>query len=263
MVHLHLLWLLIQRDIKVRYKAPWLGVVWAFAVPLAVSLVLMVVFGHVLPIFDTPGTFFLFVVTAMFPWNFLQLSVSTATTSIQDNAEMVQKVRFPRITLPLAVVGAHGFNFLCALLVLSLFVGMANGFTGWIVLLPVVVGLQVLFTVGVVLLVSSLQVAFRDVRYLVEVGLWLWFYLTPVFYPMALVSRVPENIFFRLYTMNPMVSFVSLFRVVLLGPDNAGMVGGMSVAWCLAMATLGTALVLVCGLITFRGREPVFADLVQ
>jgi ABC-type polysaccharide/polyol phosphate export permease len=250
------------RDIRVRYKAPWLGAVWAFVVPLVVSLVLMLVFGHLLPVAPEPSKFFLFVATAMFPWNFFQASVSSSTTSIQENAELIQKVAFPRAILPLAIVGANGFSFLCALLVLSVMVWWMSGATWWVLLLPCAILLQGLFTVGVAWIVAGLQASYRDVKYVVEVGLWLWFYLTPVFYPMTWVHQL-GGMWAALYLANPMVSLISLFRVALLGPETAELLTSSAVMGCLATAIVGTSAVLVVGWWVFQRHEPALADLVQ
>ena len=127
-------------------------------------------------------------------------------------------------------------------------------------LLPLVVGLQLVFTIGAVLLVAGLQVRYRDVKYLTEVGLLLGFYLTPIFYPLDLISS-GSRILHLVYLLNPMVWIVELYRLALLGGTSGPSV--LSPMSALGIAAIASAGLFLAGLLTFRRHEPTFADWVM
>jgi len=259
--HRDLLFWLAAKEIKVRYKSPVLGVLWALLVPLLVSLILWVIFTWVMPVPKMRYPFFLFLIVAMFPWSFFSQSVSAAVMSVLEAGPLIKKHAFPRALIPLSVVAAHLFNFVVALaVVLGILFASGLPVSRWVWLLPVVIGLHVALTTGVALLVAGLQVRYRDVKYLTEVGLVLWFYLTPIFYPLELVLHAPPVLGF-LYLLNPLVWVVELYRIALLGGSS----GPMFLAGPLAVGTAAVVSVGICtvGLSIFRRYEPTFADWVM
>lgn len=256
--HRDLLFWLAAKEIKVRYKLPLLGFLWALLVPLALSLILWFVFTYVMPVPMARYPFFLFLIAGMFPWNFFAQSVSNATMSMLDAGSLIKKTAFPRAVVPLSIVAANGVNFsLAMLVVVGIIVASRAPLSPWIWGLPLVMALHVLLTTGIVLLVAGLQVRYRDVKYLTEVGLLLWFYLTPIFYPLELVARIPAALR-MVYLLNPFVSIVELYRLALLGAVSGATVIAPPMALSLAIAfSVGALLV---GFATFRRHEPTFAD---
>ncbi|MGH7377734.1 MAG: ABC transporter permease, partial [Candidatus Methylomirabilales bacterium] len=208
---LELLYLLALKDWKVRYKSAGLGFLWALANPLCQGGVLIVIFSSFirLPVENYPA----FLLTAIFPWAFFSLSLSAATNAIVDNAPLIKKVYFPRGILPLSAIAANLANFAFSLGILCLIL-LALGVrpAPSLLLLPLVVLLQLLLLAGLGLLTASLNVPYRDVRYLVEITLLLWFYATPIFYPPSMVPARLRGI----YMVNPMAGLVTMYRDVLL-----------------------------------------------
>ena len=246
---LELLYLLALKDWKVRYKSPTLGFLWALAHPLCQGGVLIVIFSWFfrLPVENYPA----FLLAGMFPWAFFSLSLSAATNSIVDNAPLIKKVYFPRAILPLSAIAANLANFafsLGILLLLLLALGVPPAPS--LLLLPLVVLLQLLLLAGLGLLTASLNVPYRDVRYLVEMALLLWFYATPIFYPPSMVPETLRGI----YMMNPMAGLVTMYRDVLFY--------GRPFDLSRMTTTLGVILLIgALGLFVFRRHEGDFADL--
>jgi len=248
-----LFWLTVK-EIKVRYKVAVLGVLWAIVVPLALSGILWLVFSHFLRIGMTEVPYFIFLMTGMFPWTFFSQSVSQALGSILDSGALIQKTAFPRILLPLSIVLANFVNFLCALLVAIIVIALSGWpMSAWLSILPLVVLLHAVFVTGISLLVAGLYVRYRDVKYVTEVVLILWFYITPIIYPTTFVDRLPAGLQI-LYLMNPALGITELYRLALLGTSGLA----PSTAFMLSASTAAGA--LFCGLAVFRRHEPNFAD---
>lgn len=257
--HRDLLFWLAAKEIKVRYKRPLLGVLWALLVPLVSSLILWFVFTYVLPMPPGQQPFFLFLIVGMFPWNFFAQSLTHSTTSVLDAGALIRKTRFPRALVPLSVVAANLFNFVLALaMVTGLVMAISRRISPELWLLPLAVTLQLSLTIGMALLISSWQVRFRDVKYLTELGLVLWFYLTPVFYSLETIVRIPLLVR-RLYLLNPCVGILELYRLALFGQSSVS----SSVLWSItAIAGVWAVAILVVGLWIFRRQEPTLADFV-
>ena len=256
--HRDLLCWLAAKEIKVRYKLPWLGVLWAFLAPLCLSLILWLVFTSIMPMPAARCPFFLLLLTGLLPWNFFAQSVSHATMSVLDAGTLIRSTAFPRALVPLSIVAANLFNFLTALLVMMAVMGLSGfGLGRWIWLLPLAIGAQVLLTTGLALIVSGLQVRYRDVKYLTELGLLAWFYVTPIIYPLELMARGPAAL--RLIgVMNPLVGVVELYRLALFGPiPGPGFVAPAAVFAVTAVGAIGACAI---GLAIFRRHEPTFAD---
>jgi len=253
-----LLFRLAGKDVRVRYKSALLGWLWSLIVPLSISAIFFVIFTYVAPVPKTGVPFFLFLLAAVFPWMFFANSVSHATMCVLESGALIKKHRFPRAVIPLAVVMSQVTNF-CAGLVIVIGVVLVHGMplTLWMGLLPVAVGLELLLTAGVALCVSLLQVHYRDVKYVVELSLLLGFYLTPIFYPVALVGGSPPWVQ-AAYLANPMVHIVELFRLSLLGAA-AGPAVLPPLATAAAAAVTATGF-FAAGISLFTRHEGTLAD---
>lgn len=203
---------LVIRDLKARYKNSVLGFLWSLLNPLLMMGVFTVVFKVLMPndIPDYP----LFVLLGILPWNWCTSSVMGGITSIVGNAHLIKKVAFPRELLPISTVVSNMVNFLLALIPLGA-VTLAFGvpLTPLLALLPVIIFLQLVFLAGLALLLSCLQVYFRDTGHIFDVLLLAWFFLSPVFYR---VEDLTEQWARLMYILNPMASLISLYRLVVL-----------------------------------------------
>ena len=251
---------LASKEIKVRYKHPILGLLWALLVPVSMILIFSFVFSVFLKTPYQQVPFVAYISTAIFPWTFFQLAVGSCATCVVDSGSLIKKVYFPRELIPLSVVLANLVNFLISMgfLVLALrFLGIE--WTWRLILLPFVIMLHIIFTTGLALVVSALQVQFRDMKYIVEIALALWFYLVPVFYPVSILQSYSLPVM-TLYFLNPMVGIVTLYRWILLPPYTEllpsfipwmGLVG-YNIVIGVGMLVIGTRI--------FRKHQGVFAD---
>jgi lipopolysaccharide transport system permease protein len=247
-----LLYFLTWRDIQVRYKQTVLGVIWAVLQPLLTMAVFTLFFGRLggLPSDDLP--YAIFTLAALVPWGFFANTLTQTANSIVDNSQLITKIYFPRLLVPLATVLSGLVDFALALLVL-LGMQLAYGVvpTVRVLLLPAFVLLALAAALGVGLWLSAMNVQFRDVKYAVPFVSQLWLFVTPVAYPS---SMVPDS-WRILYAVNPMVGVVEGFRWSLLGAENAP---GPLIAVSLAV----TLVLLVSGAYYFRRMEKSFADVV-
>jgi ABC-type polysaccharide/polyol phosphate export permease len=238
------------RHLRGQYKQSVLGYAWAFVNPLSQMLILTFVFSTILRIPSEGVPYPLFLFVGLIPWMFFSNAVSSATESVVGAAGLVTKVYFPREVLPTAAVFTKLVDLGFGLLILGaliVYYGQPLPLTSlW---LPVLLAIQTIFTLGLSYPLAALNLFFHDVRFLVGVTLTLWFYLTPVIYP---VDLVPEKYQF-VYDLNPMSLFINAYRRVLLHGEGPGL---EKVALGLAIA-LATFLI---GYYLFKKMEPGFAD---
>jgi len=257
-----LIFRLASKEIKVRYKSPFLGFLWALLVPLCIIFIFKIIFSFILRIPLERYPFFLFLTTAVFPWNFFSLSVSNSVLSIQENSNLVKKIYFPREIIPLSIILANLVNFiLTIILMLPIFYLFGMHFDFYILLLPLVVSIELIFVTGISLIFSSLQVYFRDIKYIVEILLFVWFYITPIFYPLDLVLNTSKRLF-KLYMLNPLTQVVTLYRIALLEGYVSQLPMGLDTFWLVITSTGISLVTLLLGLYSFKKLEVRFADLV-
>lgn len=214
---------LVQRDIKVRYKGSWLGVVWGLVTPLSQLLVFVFLFRGVVRL-DIPH-YPAYVFSALLAWNWLQSSLYGAVGSLVDGRGLIRRPGFPPAVLPAVSVATHLIHYLLALPVLVPFL-LLDGLklTPYALLLPVVLALQFVFTLGLGYLIAVANVIARDSQQVVTLGLMLLFYLTPIFYDAA---SVPAN-FRWVLLANPVALLIDAHRAVLLRgelPSAASILG--------------------------------------
>ncbi len=220
---------LVIRDLKVRYRNSVLGILWSLFNPLLMMVVFTVVFTIMTP-YSNVAHFPVFVLCGILPWNFFSASVIGAIRSIVDNAPLVNKVYFPREILPISVVLANMVNFVLALLVLFLLILVFRvPLTIWVLLLPLVLAVQVIFTIGFGLIMATANVFYRDTQVIMEVIMMAWFFVTPVFYSGQILPRayrlwdgVTVDVFRWVNIFNPMASIIAMYRVILYGDGGGG-----------------------------------------
>ena len=208
-------------EVKARYKNSLLGFVWSLLNPLAMMLVFTIVFGVLWPNHGVEK-YPIFLLCGLLPWNYFNASVIGSSNSVVAQGNLVKKVYFPREVLPIAAVLAQLVNFLLALLVL--FVALLvfrSHFSPWLWILPLIILIQTLFAIGMGLILSTLQVFYRDTMMVMEVVMLAWFFLTPIFYS---VNQLPAaytiwgmdlDVRRVFYILNPMASLINIYRDLL------------------------------------------------
>jgi lipopolysaccharide transport system permease protein len=265
-----LLFNLTQREVKGKYKRTVLGQLWSLANPLALMLIYTLVFYFILRVHPDPGDpsglniFALWLLCGLLPFTFLSVVLNVGLNSLVANANLIQKVYFSRIVLPLSIVGSSAYNWLFEMAVLVVALSIAGGFVlPWIPLVLVAMVLLTIFAAGLALMLSVANVYFRDTQYFMTIFLQIWMYLTPVIYPLRTVQTDSASVggllgtkitIADIYGLNPMEHFVALFRELLYDerwPDGS--------EWLIC---LGWAIVAaVAGLLIFRRNERKLAEI--
>lgn len=253
-----LIYFLIWRDIKVRYKQTMLGAAWAIIQPFFTMVVFTIFFGRLAKVPSDNVPYPIFSYTALLPWGMFTKALSDAGRSMISNRAMITKVYFPRLVIPMASVLSGVVDFAIAFVVLigmMIYYNTAPGseyqihITSAIWLLPFFILLALVTALGVGLWLSALNVIYRDINYIIPFLTQFWLFITPIAYPSSLI---PER--WRLiYAINPMTGVVEGFRWALLGTETAP--GPM-----LAVSTTIALIVLITGLFYFRRMERTFAD---
>jgi lipopolysaccharide transport system permease protein len=247
-----LLYFLIWRDVKVRYKQTALGAAWAVIQPFFMMVVFSLFFGRLAKVPSDGIPYPVFTFCALLPWQLFANALTESSNSLVGNQNLITKVYFPRLVVPIAAVLGGLVDFVIAFVILlgmMLFYGIVPGWA--IVTLPGFILLAVLTALGVGLWLSALNVQYRDVRYTITFLVQFWLFLTPVAYPSSIV---PEK-WRPLYGLNPMAGVVEGFRWALLGKSTPP--GAM--LWVSLGAVI---LILFGGLYYFRRMEQQFADIV-
>jgi lipopolysaccharide transport system permease protein len=248
-----LLYFLTWRDIKVRYKQTVLGASWAILQPFLTMVIFTLFFGRLAKMPSDGIPYPIFSYAALVPWTFFATGITKASNSLVGGQNLLKKVYFPRLAMPIASVASGIVDFCLAfmvLIVMMLYFGIVP--TIYILWLPLLMLLAFVTSLGVSLWLAALNVKFRDVRHTVPFIVQAWLFATPIVYPSSLI----ENDFWRvLYAINPMVGVVEGFRWALLGTDTAP--GPMIV-----VSSLAAVILLVGGSIYFRRVEKTFADVV-
>jgi lipopolysaccharide transport system permease protein len=246
-----LLYFMVWRDLKVRYKQTVLGLVWVVMQPLLTTVVFTVFLGLLARIPSDGVEYPLLAFSGLLPWTFFANAVSNGSNSLVSNAHLLTKVYFPRLIIPVAAVVGRLVDFGVAFVMMGammLFYGAPVG-PGVLMLVPLVV-LLALFALGASLWASALNVKYRDVGIALPVLIQLWMFISPVVYP---VTLVPEG-WRRLYSLNPLAGIIGGFRSALFGRDFD---------WpALASAAAVTLALLVYSVFAFKRMEKTFADLV-
>ena len=247
-----LIYFLTWRDIKVRYKQAALGISWALLQPLLTMAIFTVIFGILLntPSEDIPYP--LFSLTALLPWQLFATALQRSSVSLVGNANLITKVYFPRLAIPLSSVFAALVDFGVSFVVL---LGVMAYYRFWpglnmLWLAPMIL-LALLTALSVGLWLSALNVQYRDVQHMVPFIIQVWMYASPIVYP---IETIPEGIWRWLYSLNPMTGVIQGFRWVLLGTDPPDLT--------LLISGVVVLVLLFSGLFYFRRMEKTFADIV-
>ncbi len=242
----------VWRDLKVRYRQTVVGALWAIIQPFLTMVVFSVFFGRLAGMPSDSIPYPIFSYAALVPWTFFANSINQASNSLVNHAEMIKKIYFPRLTMPIASLLGGLVDFLLAFIIL-LGMMLYYGFVPTINILwfPFFVLLAMMTALGVSLWLSAMNVQFRDVRYMISFITQVWLFATPVAYPSSLLSEPWRT----LYGLNPMVGVVEGFRWALLGT-------GAAPGPIFVVSFFVAFLILVSGVYYFRRMEKTFADVI-
>ncbi|MFC1623849.1 ABC transporter permease [Candidatus Omnitrophota bacterium] len=247
-----LLYFLTWRDVKVRYKQTVLGVAWAILQPFFIMVVFSLFFGRLAKIPSDGIPYPIFSYAALVPWTFFANGLRQSSDSLVTSANLIRKIYFPRMVLPISAILSGVVDFVLAFLVLlgmMLFYGIVP--TANVVWLPFLLVLALTTSLGIGLWLTAMNVQFRDVRYTVPFLIQAWLFATPIAYPSSLLSEPWRT----LYGINPMVGVVEGFRWALLGTNTAP-------GPIILVSTLVSVGLLISGAFYFRRMEKNFADVV-
>lgn len=241
---------LIVRDLKVFYRQAALGAAWAVLQPVFTVAIFTVVFGNFARIPSDGAPYIVFAFAAVLPWTYFAESVRRSSAVLVQDAELVRKVYFPRLLMPLASVTAPLVDFaigFVVLLVVMLFNGVMP--TWRLIAIPPLVAVTVTLALSVGLWLGPINVRFRDVKHTVPFLIQVWMYASPVIYPLTLIKEEWR----WLYSLNPMVGVIEGFRWALLDKGEPNLTA-------LAIGGAGTVVLLLTGLVFFKHMERSFAD---
>lgn len=247
-----LLWFLVLRDIKVRYKQATLGIAWAVIQPVFAVLIFTMIFGIFAKMPSEGIPYPLFAFSAMLPWTLFSEATRRSSLGLVGDAALISKIYFPRLIIPISNVLTPAVDFLVALViffVVMAFYGIMPSAN--ILFLPVLLLITVLLGLAVGLWLGPINVLHRDVTHAMPFLLQIWMYATPIVYPL---SMIPER-WQGLYSLNPMVGLIEAFRWSLLGRGSLNL-------HAVAMGAGVTVAVFIGGLIFFKRIERRFADII-
>lgn len=249
--HRELLYFLVWKDIKVKYKQTALGVAWVILQPLIGMLLFTLLFGRVAQLPSDGLPYPLFYYSSLLSWTYFSTALIGASNSVLNNTSLITKVYFPRVLLPAsAVIGALLDLAIASLILIGLLFYYDVPFNAGLLLLPAVLGLLVLFTLGVGMLLGALNVNYRDIKHALPFIVQLWMFASPVVYP---ISMVPEK-FQWVVSLNPMVGIIEATRAL---------VANNPIPWnALAVSCAAIVAMLMVGFWYFERTERRFADVI-
>ena len=247
-----LLYFLIWRDVKVRYKQTAIGVIWAILQPLVTMIIFTVVFRRFANVPSDGLPYSVFAYTALLPWNLFASALTRSSTSVVGEAHLISKVYFPRLIVPLSATVVGLIDFAVAFVILLVMMTWFGIFPSWAVLsLPLFLMLALLTALAVGLWLSALNVKYRDVGHTIPLLTQIWMFASPVAYP---ISLVPSE-WRLLYSINPMAGVIEGFRWSLLGKEQPDFL-------VIAVSSTVVMAILFGGLFYFKRMERTFADVV-
>jgi homopolymeric O-antigen transport system permease protein len=246
-----LLYTLVSRDLKIRYKQTVLGVAWAIIQPVSTMVVFSFIFGRMVGIDTGDVPYPLFVFAGLVPWNFFNVAVHNAAVSLLNHQNLLTKIYFPRLYVPTAAIGSALVDMAISLSLFMFLMPYYGHLPGWgLLALPSLIVLAFTASLGLGLTLAAATILYRDLRFVIPFGLQLLMYLSPVIYRIDQIPRPLQLV----ASLNPMFGIINGFRSSILGtPWDFG---------TLAVSTASSAILLVFGLFFFRKTERLFADIV-
>jgi lipopolysaccharide transport system permease protein len=245
-----LFYFLVWRDVKIRYKQTVIGAAWAIVQPVMSMVVFTVIFGNFAKIPSDGLPYAIFSYTALLPWNYFSQAIARSGNSLVGDANLIRKVYFPRLIIPLAAVSSPLVDFFVSFLVLLAMLVWFGIAPGWgVLVLPLFLVLAFMTALAVGLWLSPLNARYRDISYAIPFLIQLWMYASPVVYS---VSMVPEK-WRPIFSLNPLAGVIEGFRWALLGKGDPA-IGAIMISACVVL------MLLLGGMFFFKRMERYFAD---
>jgi len=251
-----LLFFLIWRDVKVLYKQTLIGAAWAIIQPVMTMVIFTIVFSRFAKVSSEGFPYPVFAFAALLPWQYFASAVTRSGTSLVGSSNLISKIYFPRLIIPISAAVAPLVDFSIAFLILvamMIFYGIQP--TWHLLTLPIFLFIAFITALGVGLWVSALHVRYRDVGYALPFLVQIWLYASPVAYSISTVTQNLSPFWQWVYSLNPMVSVVEGFRWALLGTNFPPMTSILT-SLCIVL------IILMTGLVFFKKTESIFADVI-
>ncbi len=246
-----LFYFLALRNIQVRYKQTVIGIAWAILQPVATMFVFTIFFGRLAGMPSDGMPYPIFALSGLLPWIFFSNAVSASTDSMVTDANLVKKIYFPRIIIPTASIFSALLDLMLGfILILILLPFFDMGYSYRLFLFPLLGLLLFITTTGIGISLATMNALFRDIRHVMPFALQIWLFITPIVYPMSLLSEKWKAV----YSLNPMVGVVETFKWMILGTD----LNLMSLITSIGISSI----LFVFGIFFFRKMEPTFADVI-
>jgi lipopolysaccharide transport system permease protein len=250
-VYRELLYFLTLRDVKVRYKQTVIGVLWAILQPVLTTAIFTVIFTQFARLDSLQIPYPLFALSGLLLWLFVNTSIGTASNSLVNNSNLVTKIYFPRLIVPLAATLSGLIDLaLGFLLLVGLMIYYGIAISWQIVFAPFFIALAILLALSFGMLFAALNVRFRDVKFALPFALQIWMFISPIFYPASILSEKWRFVF----ALNPLTGILEGFRAALFGGEFDWFAVGVSVAM--------TMILMVLSVFVFKRMEDDFADLI-
>ena len=243
-----MLYNLVRKDLKARYKGSFLGFLWTFLNPLLQLVVYTIVFSTIMRV--NIDKFYIYLFVGLIPWIFFTTSIQTGVVSIMMNKDLIKKIYFPRIILPISTVNSAFMNMLYSMIVLIATLLVSGiGISKYILLLPIAMIMQYILVLGMIFIFSALNVYFRDLEYILNIIIMVWFYLTPIVYSMDMIPIHARKWFY----LNPMTNIIAFYRDILY---YKRMPSFESFSWILLYGTI----MIVVGYFVFEKLQKKFVE---
>ncbi len=238
----------VKKEIRGKYKGSFLGILWSFINPLLTVLVYAIVFPYILRIKE--DNYLIFLIVAVIPWNFFVTVIQQGTTTVLANQNIIKKVFFPREILPISVAVSALINFFISCIIVFIFIlGSGLGIHRFIIMLPIIALIQFILSLGIIFILSAINVYVRDVEYIVNFLVTMLFYGTPVLYSTKMFHGTIEKIL----NLNPMTHIIEAYRSILYYRTWPNFEN-------LFIVTIFSVVVLIVGYLIFRKLEKGFAE---
>ncbi|NFI51510.1 ABC transporter permease [Clostridium botulinum] len=226
---------LVKKDLRTRYKGSALGFLWTFVNPLFQLIVYTIVFSVIMRV--NVDKFYIYLFIALIPWIFFTTAIQGSSSCIISNKDLIKKIYFPRIIIPISVVNSAFMNMLFSMVIVFIALLVSGiGLSKYVIFLPVIMAIGYLFTLGLSFLLSALTVYFRDLEHILGIIIMGWFYATPIVYT---VDMIPEK-YLSIFNLNPMVQIMQVYREILYYKQMPNFNGlGSVIIYSLIMITIG------------------------
>lgn len=243
---------LAKREISARYKQSILGYAWVIINPLTQLAVLSFVFSSILKVPSLGVPYIVFLSVALLPWNLFQSSLTSSSGVLVQNSSLITKIYFPREILVYSTIIAKIIDFLFSLVILAILIAIFGVPIYWSILwVPLIFVIQIIFTIGISLFVSAFNLFYRDIQYLLTLFLLVWFYLTPIAYP---IEAIPQKFQF-IMSLNPMAVIINAYREVIISGGNPNITS-------LLTGLVISLVIFAVSFLMFKKLERSFADYV-